>query len=66
MYPAPVALKDELREAYLPLLLHLLYEVEQPSVIGRVARDEVGCTSEDVVTVLHATHKCIKLLAAVA
>lgn len=28
MYPAPIILKDELREAYLPLLLHLLYEVE--------------------------------------
>ena len=32
MYPAPVALKDELREAYLPLLLHLLYEVEQTAI----------------------------------
>lgn len=32
MYPAAIALPDELREAYLPLLLHLLYEVEQTAI----------------------------------
>ena len=32
MYPAPLALPDELGEAYLPLLLHLLYEVEQTTI----------------------------------
>ena len=32
MYPTAVALPDELREAYLPSLLHLLYEFEQTTI----------------------------------
>ena len=66
MYPAPVALKDELREAYLPLLLHLLYEFEQPAVIGLVARNDICCATQHMVAVLCSTYKCIELLAAVA
>ena len=65
MYPPAVALPNQLGEAYLPSLQHLLYEFEQTTMVGLVARDEVGCTSEDVVTVLHATHECIEFLAAV-
>ena len=66
MYPATIVLKDELSESYLPLALHLLYEFEQTAVIGPVARNDVGSTSEDVVAVLCSTYKCIELLAAVA
>ena len=32
MYPAAIALKDELGKLNLPLLLHLPYEVEQPAI----------------------------------
>ena len=66
MYPPPVALKDELREAYLPLLLHLLDEFEQPSVVGLVASDDIGGAAEDVVAVLHASDERVEFLAAVA
>ena len=66
MNPTAIALPDELREAYLPLLLHLPYEVEQPSVVGLVARNEVGCASQHVVAILRATHKRVELLASVA
>ena len=66
MYPASIALPYQLGEAYLPLLLHLLYEVEQPAVVGLVARDDVCCTAKHVVAVLHATHERVEFLAAVA
>jgi hypothetical protein len=62
MYPAPVALPYQLGKAYLSLLLHLLDELEQPSVIGLVACDEVGSTAQQVVTVLHATHERVEFL----
>ena len=32
MYPTSVALPYQLSEAYLPLLLHLLYELEQAAI----------------------------------
>ena len=66
MYPTSVALPDELREAYLPLLLHLLDEFEQTTVVGLAARNEVGSAAQEVMAVLRPTHKCIKLFAAVA
>ena len=66
MYPTAVALPDELREAYLPLLLHLLDEFEQPAVISLVPRNDICCAAQHMVTILCSTHKCIKLLAAVA
>ena len=66
MYPTSVALPDELREAYLPLLLHLLDEFEQPSVVSLVASDDIGGAAEDVVAVLHASDERVEFLAAVA
>ena len=66
MYPAPIILKDELREAYLPLLLHLLYEVEQAAVVGLVARDDVRSASQHVVTVFRPTHERVKFLTSVS
>ena len=65
MYPTAIALPDELREAYLPSLLHLLYEFEQTTMVCLVASDDIGGASQQVVTVLHATHECIEFLAAV-
>ena len=66
MNPTSIALPDELREAYLPSLLHLLYEFEQTTMVCLVASDDIGGAAEEVVTVLHATHECIEFLAAVA
>ena len=66
MYPTPIALPYQLGEAYLPLLLHLLYEVEQPAVVGLVARYQVGSAAQQVVTVLCPTHERVEFLAAVA
>ena len=66
MDPAAVALPNQLGEAYLSLLLHLLDETEQLAVVGPVAGDEVGCTAEQVVTILHTAHELVELLAAVA
>ena len=66
MYPPPVTLKDELGEAYLPLPLHLLYEVEQAAVIGPIPCYQVCRAAQEVVAVLCSTYKCIELLAAVA
>ena len=66
MYPPPVTLKDELGEAYLPLALHLLYEVEQAAVIRLVACDDVSSAAQEVVTVLCSTHERVEFLAAVA
>ena len=66
MNPTSIALPDELREAYLPLLLHLLDEFEQTAVIGPVACDDIGCATEHVVTVLHTPDERVELLAAIA
>ena len=66
MYPPAVTLPNQLGEAYLPLLLHLLYEFEQTTVVGLAARNEVGSAAQEVMAVLRPTHKCIKLFAAVA
>ena len=66
VYPASIALEDELRETYLSLLPHLPYEVEQTAVVGLVACYDVCSATQQVVAVLHPTHKRIELLAAVA
>ena len=66
MYPSSIALPDELREAYLPSLLHLLYEFEQTAVIGPVARNDIGCTAEEMMAVLRPTDERIELLTSVA
>ena len=66
MYPTTIAFPDELRETYLPLLLHLPYEVEQATVVRLVACDDVSSAAQEVVAVLCSTYKCIKLLAAIA
>ena len=55
MNPAAIALPDELGKLNLPLLLHLLYEFEQAAVVGFVASDKVGSTTQHVVAVLHPT-----------
>ena len=66
MNPAAVALPYQLRETYLPLLLHLLYELEQAAVIGSVTSNDIGRTAEHVVTVLHTPNERVEFLAAVA
>ena len=66
MNPAAVALPDQLRETYLPLLLHLLDELEQAAVVGTVAGNDIGSTPEEVVAVLGTTHQLVELLAAIA
>lgn len=64
--PAVVVLGDELGKLDLARLLHLLDEVEQPSVVGPVAGDEVGGTAQEVMAVLGTAHEGVELLAAVA
>ena len=66
MYPSSTALPNELREAYLPLLLHLLDEFEQTTMVCLVASDDIGGAAEEVVTVLHASDERVEFLAAVA
>ena len=66
MQPAVVALGDQLGEAYLPRLLHLLYELEQATMVSLVARYQVGSTTEHVMAVLHASDERVQFLAAVA
>ena len=66
MYPSPIALKDELGEANLPLLLHLLYHLEQPAVVSLVTSNDIRSATEEVVAVLHAPNERVELLAAVA
>ena len=66
MNPSSIALKDKLGELDAPLLLHLLYHLEQLAVVGPVASDNVRRTAKDMVAVLHATHQGVELLAAVA
>lgn len=66
MYPTTIAFPDELRETYLPLLLHLLYQPEQATMVSLVACDNVSSAAQHMVAVLCSTYKCIELLAAVA
>ena len=66
MYPAETVFGNQLRELYLPLLLHLLNELEQATVISLVASDDVCSATEDMVTVLHASHEFVEFFAAVA
>ena len=66
MYPTSVALPYQLSEAYLPLLLHLLYELEQTAVVSPVARDNICRATKDMVAVLHASDERVELLAAIA
>jgi len=65
VYPPSIALPNQLREAYLPRLLHLLDELEQAAVVGTVAGDDIGCTAEDMVTILHASDERVEFLAAI-
>ncbi len=65
MNPAAVALKDKLGELDAPLLLHLLYHLEQAAVVGAVATDDVRCAAEDMVAILGTAHKRVELLAAI-
>ena len=66
MYPSSIALPYQLRETHLSLLLHLPYEVEQTTMVGLVARNDICSAAQQVVTVLHASDERIELLAAVA
>ena len=66
MQPAASAFADELGEAYLPLGVHLPYEVEESVVVGRRAADDVGGTAEEVVAVGDAAHEFVEARAAVA
>ena len=66
MNPTSIALPDELREANLPRLLHLLYELEQPAMVGPVACDDISRATQHVVTVLHTPDEGVEFLAAVA
>ena len=66
MYPTSVALPYQLSEAYLPLLLHLLYELEQATMVGLVASNNICRATKDMVTVLHTADERIELLASVS
>ena len=63
VYPAAVALKDELGELDAPLLLHLHDEAEQTAVVGPVTSNNIGRTAEDVVAILGTAHQGVELLA---
>ena len=62
MNPTSIALPYQLREAYLPLLLHLLDEFEQATMVGLVTGNDIRSATEHVVTVLHAPDECIESL----
>ena len=64
--PAASAFADELGEAYLPLGVHLPYEVEESVVVDRRAADDVGGTAQEVVAVGDAAHEFVEARAAVA
>lgn len=66
VYPSSSTLPDELGKLDPSLPLHLLDEVEQPSVVGPVAGDEVGGTAQEVMAVLRSAHEGIQLGTAVA
>ena len=48
MQPAVVILCDELGEAYLPLPLHLLYQLKQSAVVVSVPGYQVGRAAQQV------------------
>ena len=66
MYPPSIVLKDELGEAYLPRLLHLLDELEQAAVVRSIPSNDISSTAKDMVTILHTPDERVELLAAVA
>ena len=66
MYPTSVALPYQLSETYLPLLLHLLYELEQATMVGLVTRYQVCSAAQQVMTVLDTSNEGIEFLAAIA
>jgi hypothetical protein len=66
MYPPAIALPDELRETYLPLLLHQLHHLKQLAMLSLRPRNDVGSTAEEIVTVLDASHERVQLLATIA
>ena len=66
MNPPSVAFPYQLGKLDASFLLHLLYEFEQPTMVGLRARNDVGCTAEEVVAVLGSAHEGVELLAAVA
>ena len=66
MNPAAIALKGELGKLDAPLPVHLLYEFEQSAMVGSVTCDDIGCTAEHVVAILHTPDERVELLAAVA
>ena len=66
MNPAAVAFPYQLGKLDAPLPVHLLYELEQAAVIGPVARNDVGCATEEMMTILYASDERVELLAAVA
>ena len=66
MYPAAIALPNKLGEFDASFLLHLLYQLEQTTMVSLVARDEVCSTSQQVVTVLCSTHERVQLLTSIA
>ena len=66
MYPTSVALPYQLSEAYLSLLLHLLDELKQPSVVSLIACDDVCRAAEQVVAVLHAAHERVEFLTSIS
>jgi hypothetical protein len=49
-----------------PLPVHLLYEFEQTAMVGSVTSNDIGCTAEEVVTILDSPNERVELLAAVA
>ena len=65
MYPTIVVLCDELGEADLTRLLHLLDEFEQATVVGSITGNDICCTAEEMVTMLGTPDEGVELLAAV-
>ena len=66
MNPPSIALPYQLGKLDAPLPVHLLYELEQTTVVGSVASDDISSAAEDMVAVLHTPDERIELLAAVA
>ena len=66
MYPAAIALPNQLGELDAPLLLHLHDEAEQLAVVGPVACNNIGRTAEHMVAILGTAHQGVELLAAIA
>ena len=66
MNPPSIALPNKLSKPNLPLLLHLLDELEQTTVVGSVTSDDVGSTSEHVMAVLHTPDERVEFLASIS